>query len=193
MEICAQRMRSPCWNACAGPGTAYVGGGWGVDALVGRQTRAHGDLDLSFDHDDAEHAIQALDAAGYRLARDERPVRLVLRDTAGHELDLHPVIFDDNGAGIQAAFVGFLYYPPGSFTEGSIGGLAVPCFSAALQFRFHGGYTPAAKDRHYIRLLRALNARHKPTWRRAVPYPSPHHARPLTRPHARARRRSRRT
>ena len=27
--------------------TAWIGGGWGIDALVGEQTRVHRDLDLA--------------------------------------------------------------------------------------------------------------------------------------------------
>lgn len=29
--------------------TVWLGGGWGVDALAGRETRPHGDLDLCVD------------------------------------------------------------------------------------------------------------------------------------------------
>jgi hypothetical protein len=50
----------------------WVAGGWGVDALVGGQTRAHRDLDLAVDARHAAIAIQILEAqrllGGYRLA-----------------------------------------------------------------------------------------------------------------------------
>ena len=31
---------------------AWIGGGWGIDALVGEQTRRHDDLDLAFRAED---------------------------------------------------------------------------------------------------------------------------------------------
>ncbi|MGI3781472.1 MAG: nucleotidyltransferase domain-containing protein, partial [Janthinobacterium lividum] len=40
---------------------AWVAGGWGVDALVGRQTRPHRDLDLAVDGEDVPTAIAALE------------------------------------------------------------------------------------------------------------------------------------
>ena len=45
----------------------WVGGGWGVDALVGRQTRAHRDLDLAVDAEDEGRALAALARRGYRV------------------------------------------------------------------------------------------------------------------------------
>jgi lincosamide nucleotidyltransferase A/C/D/E len=41
-------------------------GGWGIDALVGRQLRTHADLDLLADEKDFESAISALENLGYR-------------------------------------------------------------------------------------------------------------------------------
>ena len=48
-----------------------LAGGWGVDALLGRQTRSHDDLDIVID--DYEHqvkrAVEALAPLGFRLMR----------------------------------------------------------------------------------------------------------------------------
>jgi lincosamide nucleotidyltransferase A/C/D/E len=43
----------------------WLDGGWGVDALVGRQTRAHADLDLALARSDLELAATALGEAGF--------------------------------------------------------------------------------------------------------------------------------
>jgi lincosamide nucleotidyltransferase A/C/D/E len=43
----------------------WVDGGWTVDALVGRQTRLHDDLDLAIDRDQLSHAERALAAGGF--------------------------------------------------------------------------------------------------------------------------------
>ena len=131
-----------------------IGGGWGIDALVGEQTRAHRDLDVSFDADHERRVITRLKQAGFSLHQDQRPVRFVMQDAAGREIDLHPVVFDATGAGVQAGFEGILRYPADGFTTGHIDGQAVPCFSAALQLHFHSGYAPTAKDVQDMRLLR---------------------------------------
>jgi lincosamide nucleotidyltransferase A/C/D/E len=133
---------------------AWIGGGWGVDALVGEQTRPHGDLDLAVDARDEAGAIQALQRAGFRITADHRPTRLVMRTGAGAEVDLHPVDFTGPGPGVQRVPGGrpFLY-PADAFATGTIAGRPVPCLSAVQQVRFHLGYPPLDKDRLDMRLL----------------------------------------
>ena len=43
----------------------WVDGGWGVDTLVGEETRPHPELDLALDRDELEGARQALDERGF--------------------------------------------------------------------------------------------------------------------------------
>lgn len=43
----------------------WVGGGWGIDALVGVQTRDHRDLDLMHREDHEAAVLAALSAAGF--------------------------------------------------------------------------------------------------------------------------------
>ena len=43
----------------------WLDGGWGVDALLGEQTRQHDDLDLLVGFDDVSHLEKALGTAGY--------------------------------------------------------------------------------------------------------------------------------
>jgi lincosamide nucleotidyltransferase A/C/D/E len=145
---------------------AYIGGGWGVDALVGAQSRPHADLDVSFDARHEEPAIRALRQLGLDIVTDQRPVRLVMGDAVSRAVDLHPVVFDQTGAGVQSGFGGtVLHYPADGFTIGTIAGEPVPCFSADLQVRFHTGYTPAEKDRHDMQVLHD---------RLGVPLPAPY-------------------
>ena len=131
----------------------WVGGGWGIDALLGEQSRAHDDLDLSLNARDRGRAIAALPRAGYAVAEDQLPTRLVLGDHLGHRVDLHPVTFEPSGAGVQIGFEGRLHYPSEGFTHGVIGGETVGCFTAALQVRFHSGYAPQEKDRQDMQRL----------------------------------------
>lgn len=48
----------------------WIGGGWGVDALIGRQTRVHRDLDLAVNAEDELAAVGVLERRGYRVETD---------------------------------------------------------------------------------------------------------------------------
>lgn len=130
----------------------WIGGGWGIDALVGRQTRPHRDLDLMHNIEHEGLLLSALGANGYTEARDLRPVRFVMTDPAGTELDLHPLVFSPDGSAVQAPNFD---YPANCFVSGRIEQTNVPCLSAAQQIYFHQGYEPMEQDLHDMALLRA--------------------------------------
>lgn len=136
---------------------AWVGGGWGVDALVGRQTRAHRDLDVVADAAAEPAALDALRALGYRVEVDWRPVRVELGAPGRGRVDLHPMALDVAGNGVQAGPDGTSFvYPVQCFVTGTIGGRAVPCLSAERQLAAHTGYEPREQDLADLALLRAL-------------------------------------
>ena len=58
----------------------WIDGGWGIDALVGEQTREHDDLDVVVALADAPAAREALGTSGFVVAEDELPTRFVVRD-----------------------------------------------------------------------------------------------------------------
>jgi lincosamide nucleotidyltransferase A/C/D/E len=123
----------------------WIGGGWGIDALVGIQTRDHGDLDVVAHP--GEPARDLLVAAAFEPVVDWWPVRVALRHADGHEVDLHPVERIDDGW-LQQGLDGTTYtYPDSELTLGNIAGRVVPVISAALQLRFHQGYEPSETDR----------------------------------------------
>lgn len=135
----------------------WVAGGWAVDALVGRQTRLHGDLDLAVNAEQLGLLLDLLHSDGFEVTTDWSPVRLELTAPDGRVLDLHPVSFDAGGAGVQSGFDGDVFrYAADGFTTGWIDGRRVPCLSAAQQLRFREGYEPREVDRHDIALLRHL-------------------------------------
>ncbi len=154
-------------DALEGAGiVVWVDGGWGVDALAGRATRTHSDLDLAIDREDVPEARRILEERGFRHDRDAEPglpARLVLLDGAGRQVDLHPLRFDEDGDGWQqlakAKDESGRYPAAGLAALGSIGGRTVRCLSAELQVRFHQGYEPTAKDEHDLRLLAQLTSR----------------------------------
>lgn len=135
---------------------AAVGGGWGVDALLGRQTRPHRDLDLAVDAARLADAIAALTTIGLPVTLDQLPARLVCSDDR-RAVDLHPVRRDADGTGRQQGFEGVVFvYPPGSTdATGWIGGRRVRCCSVALQVLFHEGYDPSDRDREDMAALAA--------------------------------------
>ena len=135
----------------------WLDGGWGVDALLGEQTRAHSDLDIAIDARDVDEALRRLAPHGYAHAADVEPglpARYVLRDERGCQVDLHVLAFE-SGDGWQTLPDGGRGGYPGSELGnlGKIGDLEVPCISPALQLRHHLGYEPTDRDRRDMRLL----------------------------------------
>jgi lincosamide nucleotidyltransferase A/C/D/E len=136
---------------------SWVLGGWGVDALAGRQTREHRDLDLGVDATDWERCLEVAGRLGYRPETDWWPVRVELVSPGGW-LDLHPVRFDEHGDGVQAGPDGTTYaYPREHLTTGVLGGRVVPCISAAWQVRAHQGYEPRPQDLLDLAVLESLD------------------------------------
>jgi lincosamide nucleotidyltransferase A/C/D/E len=127
---------------------AGLTGGWGIDALLRRQTRVHGDVDIGVAAEAVDSAIDALRGIGYATTVDQRPARLVLVSDKG-QVDLHPIVWGPTGTGIQTGFDGETFeYPPGSVdAEGMIAGQLVRCATPSLQLTFHERYVPRDHDR----------------------------------------------
>ena len=134
---------------------AWVEGGWGIDALAGRETRAHDDLDLAVDTaaDGFGRTVAALTEQGYEPGVDDLPVRLVLEAPDGRSVDLHPIRFESDGAAYQWGHDREYQYPADCFTVGRIAGREVACLGAAIQREFHSGYEPRAVDHHDLAAL----------------------------------------
>lgn len=134
----------------------WIGGGWGIAALVGEQTRQHRDLDLMHRQNQEAAVVAALADAGFIETLDWRPVRFVVTDPHDREIDLHPLIFAADGYAVQASpdpeypFT----YPASCFVTGKVLGVTVPCLSPEQQVYFHQGYEPADRDRHDMAQLR---------------------------------------
>jgi lincosamide nucleotidyltransferase A/C/D/E len=132
----------------------WVAGGWAVDAVIGRQTREHGDLDLAMDATQLERLMAVLGERGFVVTEDWLPSRVELTAEDGRRVDLHPVLFRADGSGLQAGLDGPGFeYPADAFASGTIDGRTVPCLSVAQQLRFREGYPPRDVDVHDIALL----------------------------------------
>lgn len=131
----------------------WLDGGWGVDALLGEQTRDHDDVDLVVGRADASRAATALAQLGYQpdaSARPGLPARLVLRASRDRQVDLHPVLIDRHGHGWQSLGdrAWGWYDVAGLDGSGTVGGRPVRCVTAELQLRHRLGYPWRAVDEH---------------------------------------------
>ena len=129
--------------------TVWVDGGWGVDALLGEQTRPHQDLDIAVQEGDVPRLRQLLQERGYRDIKLEeaRPWNFVLGDENGREIDLHIILLDDHGNGLYGPTERGEMYPAAPLTgTGSINGRIVRCISPEWMVKFHSGYRLKEKD-----------------------------------------------
>jgi lincosamide nucleotidyltransferase A/C/D/E len=141
------------------PLDVWVDGGWGVDALVGRQTRPHGDLDLGVVRPQLDQVVEVLAGLGYGVT-DARFVQVTVQLThaaEGYRVDLHPSTPVAGGGTEQLDFDGNKYLIPPS-VEGRIGGRLVRCMPISAQLRSHQGYQLRPVDLHDMRLLEELGS-----------------------------------
>jgi lincosamide nucleotidyltransferase A/C/D/E len=128
-----------------------IDGGWGVDALLGEQTRIHSDLDIAIQHQDVTLARSLLEERGYKDVprNDTRDCNFVLGDDQGRLIDFHTYTFDAQGKLIFG-----VEYPFDSLTgRGSIMGHPVRCIPPDWMVKFHSGYTLDENDYHDVSAL----------------------------------------
>ena len=116
----------------------YVDGGWGVDALLGYQTRKHGDLDIALPHKYVPKLRELLGVRGYKdVPRfDTSDYNFVLGDGEGRLVDVHSYTFDENGVNI----FGVAYEPRHLTGSGNINGCPVKCPPPDVRVEFFTFY-----------------------------------------------------
>ena len=140
-----------------------ITGGWAVDALVGRATRPHRDLDVIVEAGACDGLARWLRGRGYEVAVDWLPIRVELR-RGRCGVDLHPMEVDGRGDGVQAGFGTQVFeHRAADRTRGRIGGRRVVVATAARLMELHRGYEPRPEDLHDIALLRRLLQSDEPT------------------------------
>ncbi len=128
-----------------------VDGGWGVDALLGRQTRKHKDLDIAIDHDDAQKIRGVLELEGFKeIPRDDsHEFNFVFGDESGRWVDIHTFHFDESGRLTKG-----LDYPLDSLNgAGMIDDYPVRCISPEWMVKFHSGYRLDINDYRDVKAL----------------------------------------
>lgn len=127
----------------------WIDGGWGVDALLGEQTRPHKDLDIAVQQKDVSTLRKLLQARGFKEIKlgEARPWNFVLGDENGREIDFHVIVIDDKGNGLYGPAEKGEMYPAASLTgTGSINSRKVKCISPEWMVKFHSGYELRNKD-----------------------------------------------
>jgi len=135
----------------------WLDGGWGVDALLGAQTRTHKDIDIILSVGHVSKLQELLSRRGFTVKEGKPPDSFVLADGDGLEVDVHAVAFDGEGNGVYRMQNGedWVYPAEGFSGRGRVGGMHVRCLSPTTQVLCHAhGYVPVEKDIRDMELLR---------------------------------------
>ena len=137
--------------------SVWLDGGWGVDALLEKQTRRHRDVDIILAVADVPVLREILGGRVFAIKQGSPPNSFVLADGSGLEVDVHAVVFDADGNGVYLMENGeYWVYPAEGFAgRGVVAGTRVRCLSPTTQVLCHAeGYEPTEKDRRDMEHLR---------------------------------------
>jgi lincosamide nucleotidyltransferase A/C/D/E len=145
----------------------WLTGGWGIDALLREQTRAHKDLDVIMLVDDVARMRELMGCHGHSLKElwsenqwtaDAHGIEIatafVLQDSEGREIDAHAMRLDAQGNGLPAWEAEGLDFTRQDLAgEGMIADVAVRCLAPTMQMRCHTGYTLPDEQLRDLELL----------------------------------------
>ena len=138
--------------------TYWLDGGWGVDALAGKQTREHRDIDINFDAQQTEQLLDLLLEYGYEVDTDWAFIRIELYSEKYGYLDIHPFVLNEDGTAKQATLEGDWYeFEKDVFGSTIFEGKTIPCISLEGQKLFHTAYELRDKDIHDIAILKDIS------------------------------------
>lgn len=132
----------------------WVEGGWGIDVLVGKQTREHRDIDIDFDINFETKLMNKLEEIGYLVTTNCYPTRVELFHPKYGYIDVHPFIITKNGNMKQANPEGGWFNLEAKwFTESIFEGRIIPYISVEGQKLFHSGYELREVDKRDMETL----------------------------------------
>lgn len=121
------------YNLLQNSGTEIIiDGGWSVDALLGKKTREHKDLDIALEWKDVPALRKILSRLGYKQVEEYSKWNFVLRDNKNHEIDVHAFIYDKE----ENVIDGIMYPAESLKGSGVIDGQEVRCISPEYQVEF---------------------------------------------------------
>lgn len=128
-----------------------IDGGWAVDAMLGYQSRLHGDLDIAIPTSKVAALRHVLSCRGYEESPqpDSWEHNFVLRHPEGASVDVHSYELNADGSNRS----GVAYMAEHLTGRGVILGQPVRCVPPLWLVRFHTGYDLDRDDWHDVRLL----------------------------------------
>lgn len=136
----------------------WLDGGWAVDAVLGNQTRPHKDVDIILRVTDLPKLRETLADRGFEIRNSGTESNFVLADRSGIEVDVHAIVFDEEGNGVYRMADGSDWiFPASGFSgRGVVQDVSVRCLSPEVQVLCHAhGYVPTEKDLRDMELLQA--------------------------------------
>lgn len=130
----------------------FLDGGWGVDALLGYQSRTHNDIDIFVEKNDYQNFIEIMKANGFYEIKMEYTTlnHTVWEDLKNRIIDLHCFEYTDEG---EILYDGDCF-PVETFSgKGRIEEIEVSCIEPYSQVMFHLGYEFDENDAHDVKLL----------------------------------------
>lgn len=110
----------------------FLDGGWGVDALLGKETRPHKDVDFIIDISDVEKVTKYFEDHGFKPSQEEEgfPWHFILESTDAMA-DIHVVQFNETGGASYGPKEWKAQFPAYAFRGlGKVNGTRVRCLSA---------------------------------------------------------------
>jgi lincosamide nucleotidyltransferase A/C/D/E len=147
----------------------WLTGGWGIDALLGNETRTHNDLDVILKLDDVAKMCSVMSGQGFGLKEywsenlfvqntegNEVSTAFALKDSRGREFDAHALYIDRQGNGIPAweEAKDFIFKAEDFKGVGTIIGRVVRCITSECQVYCHTGYELPEYQKKDLDLLR---------------------------------------
>jgi lincosamide nucleotidyltransferase A/C/D/E len=131
--------------------TVWLDGGWGVDALLGEESRPHHDLDVVLEHHVLEQFAGSMNTQGFHRISDGGSFNHVFRDPSGRQVDVRLVDTSRRQrttAGIEVYAGEGLPFEVGALDgRGTVGGEPVGCCTADYQVRSRlGGFLEELND-----------------------------------------------
>ncbi len=152
----AEEVISICTTLHGAGVEIWIDGGWAVDALLGQQTRSHGDVDILVEQQNIVKLRALLEAEGFiEIPRDDASdYGFHLGNAAGAEVDIHGIVIHEHGGWKHADPVELDVYPAESLNgQGIIAGTPVNTLAPKYIILFHSGYELQQKDYHDISAL----------------------------------------
>jgi lincosamide nucleotidyltransferase A/C/D/E len=121
----------------------WLDGGWGVDALLGKQTRTHADVDIFIQEKDVAQLRALLESKDYKEIKLEiaRPFNFVYGDGAGREIDVHAFNYEGVDSFTYGTGKSAEVFPAAVLDGvGEIDSKTAKCISPEWMVKWHTGY-----------------------------------------------------